>query len=141
MFRLLFNFSCLTVTRLHTFVHLSDTAAITIEVTFTTSGAATACPAKLVTAQVACHVVTALVLFDFCATHRAEGDVVLVLFCPAQQLVLHGVFARTTFVPLLTALETDVCSAFRTGELLISGAFASHVLTTTLFRAPADKKV
>ena len=101
----------------------------------------TTCPAKLIVAQVARHVVTALVFLDLSAAHGAEGDIILILFRPALQLVLHCLFTRPALVPLLSALETDVRAALRTGQLLIICALGSHVLATALLGTPSHQKI
>ena len=114
---------------------------MSIEVAITSRCAVTTCPAKLIAAQVAGHVVTALVFLDLGATQRTERDIVLVLFRPALQRVLHGLFTRPALVPLLSALETNVSVALRAGQLLVIRALGSHVLATALLGTPSQQKI
>ena len=141
LFWLLFDRSFLPIARLDILIHLSHATAKSIKVAIASRCTVTACPAKLIAAQVARHVVTALVFLDLGAAHGAEGDIVFVLFRPALQLVFHCLFTRPALVPLLSALETDVSAALRTGQLLIVCALGSHVLAAALLGTPSHQKI
>lgn len=107
------------------------------------SGSATsACPAELIAAEGASHVITALVLLDLGAAHRAEGHVVFVFVSPAFELLLHGFFTRGTLtVPFVAALETHLCGALRTRKLGGVLVRRTNVLLTTGLGAPSDQGV
>ena len=81
---------CAFITWLDSFIHHFDTtAAHKAEVVVCMASTCATSPAELILAKGASHVVAAFILLYPSAAHRTEGDVSLVLFCPAFELLVH----------------------------------------------------
>ena len=125
------------VTRFDVFVHHPNSTAITYtEMVFCICSACSTCPAELILAESASHMITAFVFLDSGTTHRTEWHIVLVFFSPASQLLVKCFFTGNFFsVPLIFTIKANPSLAFRTFQFLDFLKFwGSHVLITSCFR-------
>ena len=104
-------------------------------------GACPARPAELILTYIACHMITASVFLDTCATNRTKGDVTLILFNPSTQLFLHSFLTRVFSMPKVSTLKTYLCFAGRANQMYIIFVFCSDLSSTARFRAPSCKFV
>ena len=82
-------------------------------------GALATDPAKFVFAEAAGHVIAAFILLDSCAAHGTKGYVSFVFFRPTFELHTHCLFTSDQLaVPKITALEANLCCAFRTHKFI-----------------------
>ena len=98
--------------------------------------------AKFILAELTLHMVAPAILLDARAAHGAERNIIFVLFDPLLEIGGHGLFTRRVIsMPLVSALEADLCLTSRAGQfrgILVRG---SKVLPTVRLGTPTHKRV
>ena len=124
------------VARFDVFVHHANSASLAyIEMVFCICGTCSTCPAELVLAESASHMITTFVFLYSGTTHWTQWNIVLVFFSPASKLLVKCFFTCNFFsMPLVLTIKANPSLAFRAFQFLdYYGFWGSHVLITSCF--------